>query len=924
MLRATTEEPREQQQQQQQQQPAHTRDVSSDISVGDISLSEDDSAGQAADGSRSLASRRKLAGIVKQQYGSGEESSVRALADFLARTGPEDFRGGSRTAASGVSGDDPSALRKLFQNLRKAGSKENLLLKKERKKNKKKDTALSNQLQQQQKFKMLSVRYDDAVLSDNELDSSSSSSAAVGRTAGMQKLQDLMRRSASMDATKMREDLNSLSSSNENDDTQNNINNIVGSHNNSSQQQQQQQQQQHQYLNIRPQHPAGNFANALDPRASWGTLDTIDSVASDADHAPAPNGATPMGIAVGGNTALYDTIAPPRHYSPLVQPSQFGISDLQHPAPRDSSLFMHNSSDVRPGPDEAVAPRSPTNTVMTMVTASADASNGMGMGGGRTVMDLSHQQQQQQQQQQQIQQHSPMMMPPTMRRKIRHVQTQTGSRGTVSHEVQTDAPYLITPSLDGDEDGGQPGDPRMVSLLRNQNTSLQSNVSNLNSELSSTQSENTVLLARIHELESELMQAQMQQSSSQSAQSELLNSYNGLKAEFTSLQQSYDEAYNEVQTRTSELEMYHTQLVANANTIQQLENTLFAERQAHEATREEFDTLSRQAYVKMKQLILERIDLVNEIDVWKMKLREANKLAADRQMEEMFAFGGGGGGNNPTAGGPNSGSSSPSMAGATLPNAGGSASGSASPLSNSPSGMSLLAPGAAGGHPSKLKQSSSAMASLPPHLQMMNGPGTAAGLPALQQGAALGMVPAGGAPVMIPPSPSPLSVNSQQSMNSMGGGGGGGNNSGGTNASGGNGKKVKFQEPLKPALKKTSSTPVMAQFYPPSQQHLISQPPQTASPGMASAALPLSAQQQMQLSSMMGRGGSGNPNLLLLQQQQQQLANPRAMSAAGLLRGGAFGAPGSSSARDHDGSGGDDESDENTDSDDNELMSHDA
>jgi predicted nucleic acid-binding Zn-ribbon protein len=221
---------------------------------------------------------------------------------------------------------------------------------------------------------------------------------------------------------------------------------------------------------------------------------------------------------------------------------------------------------------------------------------------------------------------------PTPRRKVRHVQIQTGSRSFAAKEIQVNisVPEASKAFEHGKEDG------KLLSVLQSQNSSLQSNVSNLNTEVSTLQGENSLLQAQLAQLEKELAAARSQSGTADAHNHDLLTKYTSLIESYSSVSSRADALQAEASTHRAHVEYLEKQAAQSAAVAHHLEQTLLHERHQYALQNEEFERLSRAAYAKMKQLIMERIDLVNEIDVWRAKLREANSRTAERQVEEAL------------------------------------------------------------------------------------------------------------------------------------------------------------------------------------------------------------------------------------------------------------------------------------------------
>ncbi|ORZ39311.1 hypothetical protein BCR44DRAFT_1483047 [Catenaria anguillulae PL171] len=192
---------------------------------------------------------------------------------------------------------------------------------------------------------------------------------------------------------------------------------------------------------------------------------------------------------------------------------------------------------------------------------------------------------------------TPVTAAPSPRRKVRHVQIQAGARRPTlaSAESQTDpmpadingAAVAAAAAASG-EDGG------LLSVLQSQNASLQSNVSTLNTEVTTLQGENADLQARLASLESDLHAARTYAGN-------LEVQYSDLRTQYSSLRDQHGAATHHAEAL--ETSRRHTAATSR------LQQTLEMERAQHAAQNEEFERLSRAAYAKMKQLILERIDL---------------------------------------------------------------------------------------------------------------------------------------------------------------------------------------------------------------------------------------------------------------------------------------------------------------------------
>ncbi|KAJ3350820.1 hypothetical protein GGF32_004641 [Allomyces javanicus] len=191
------------------------------------------------------------------------------------------------------------------------------------------------------------------------------------------------------------------------------------------------------------------------------------------------------------------------------------------------------------------------------------------------------------------------------RRKVRHVQTQTGSRGAVTREVQAD---LLGPSTASMAPAGA-ADGEDLTALQSQNTSLQSNVTTLSSEVTQLQAETASLTARLTAAEAELTRAR--------------NHAASVEMQYTDLHAAYVHQATLAQQLAEELTETRADLAHKV-----------AE---HAQQNDQFEHLSRLAHSKMCQLIVERMDHVRAIDELERRIARARDTLVRHRLDSVLA-----------------------------------------------------------------------------------------------------------------------------------------------------------------------------------------------------------------------------------------------------------------------------------------------
>ncbi|KAJ3363425.1 hypothetical protein GGF31_000962 [Allomyces arbusculus] len=191
------------------------------------------------------------------------------------------------------------------------------------------------------------------------------------------------------------------------------------------------------------------------------------------------------------------------------------------------------------------------------------------------------------------------------RRKVRHVQTQTGSRGAVTREVQADLLGPATaPTASAAAEAGED-----LTALQSQNTSLQSNVTTLSSEVTQLQAETASLTARLTAAEAELTRAR--------------NHAASVEMQYTDLHAAYVHQATLAQQLAEELTETRAELAQKV-----------AE---HAQQNDQFEHLSRLAHSKMCQLIVERMDHVRAIDELERRIARARDTLVRHRLDSVLA-----------------------------------------------------------------------------------------------------------------------------------------------------------------------------------------------------------------------------------------------------------------------------------------------
>ncbi|KNE73035.1 hypothetical protein AMAG_17305 [Allomyces macrogynus ATCC 38327] len=191
------------------------------------------------------------------------------------------------------------------------------------------------------------------------------------------------------------------------------------------------------------------------------------------------------------------------------------------------------------------------------------------------------------------------------RRKVRHVQTQTGSRGAVTREVQAD----LGPATASASASASAADSGNLTALQLQNTSLQSNVTTLSSEVTQLQAETASLTARLAAAEAELTRAR--------------NHAASVEMQYTDLHAAYVHQATLAQQLAEELTETRAELAQKV-----------AE---HAQQNDQFEHLSRLAHSKMCQLIVERMDHVRAIDELERRIARARDTLVRHRLDSVLA-----------------------------------------------------------------------------------------------------------------------------------------------------------------------------------------------------------------------------------------------------------------------------------------------